>query len=294
MKTLNSVSGGMSSAYVMRHFPADINVFALVLLDNPNFRWMKGKDEKTRQLVSDKIGREFVGTAEFDVIIYTILDLEQITGQEIKFVAGMSWEQLIDNRKGYLPSYKARFCTVDLKIKPIFDYLDNLGVLPITTRIGYRLGEERRRQKMLKRLKPDGFEYFYKRTTQKPNSRYFNREHVQYRTPEFPLIDNNVTHDDIRNYWKTQNVRFADYNNCVFCVNRNPAFLSFMSQHYGYDYSKGIYLENYSKTTAIKYNKNHGATFRPEGTLEKISNFAKQVDLFPEDFNSCDSGYCGV
>ena len=39
-------------------------------------------DEKIRQIVSDKIGAEFIGTLEDDMIIYTILDLEQYIGQK--------------------------------------------------------------------------------------------------------------------------------------------------------------------------------------------------------------------
>jgi diphthamide synthase (EF-2-diphthine--ammonia ligase) len=73
MKTVNSISGGKTSSYLAKHYPADINIFSLVRIEDTNNLWMKGKDEKTRQLVSDKLGKEFVGTAEMDEIIYTIL-----------------------------------------------------------------------------------------------------------------------------------------------------------------------------------------------------------------------------
>jgi hypothetical protein len=91
MKTVNSISGGKTSAYIAKHFPADINIFSLVRIDDIDNLWMKGKDEKTRQLISDKLGTEFIGTAEMDEIIYTILDLEQFIGTEITWITGKSF-----------------------------------------------------------------------------------------------------------------------------------------------------------------------------------------------------------
>jgi len=36
MKTVNSLSGGKTSAYLAAHFPADLDVFALVCIDDHN------------------------------------------------------------------------------------------------------------------------------------------------------------------------------------------------------------------------------------------------------------------
>ncbi len=104
MFTVNSISGGKTSAYLMAHYPANFNVFALVRVEDRRNLWMKGKDEKTRQLVSDKIGKEFIGTVEMDEIIYTILDLEQHTGQGVNWVTGETFEQVIKNHSNYLPN----------------------------------------------------------------------------------------------------------------------------------------------------------------------------------------------
>ncbi len=123
MITGNSISGGKTSAYLMKHYPANINIFSLVRVEDKDNLWLKGKDEKTRQLVSDKIGKEFIGTVEMDEIIYTILDLEQHTGQSVNWVAGETFEKVIKNHRNYLPNKMARFCTTDMKIKPIFNLL---------------------------------------------------------------------------------------------------------------------------------------------------------------------------
>jgi hypothetical protein len=72
MKTVNSVSGGKTSAYIAANYPADYNVFALVRTTDMNCLY---PDKKLRQVVSDKIGTEFIGTLEDDVIIHKMLDL---------------------------------------------------------------------------------------------------------------------------------------------------------------------------------------------------------------------------
>ena len=66
MKTINSLSGGKTSSYIAANYPADYNVFALVTTNDKNCLF---PDKKLRQIVSDKIGREFIGTLEDDKII---------------------------------------------------------------------------------------------------------------------------------------------------------------------------------------------------------------------------------
>ena len=78
MVTINSLSGGKTSSYLAKHYPADYNLFSLVRTNDVNCKF---PDEKVRQMVSDRLGVEFVGTLEEDVIIYTMLDLEQFLGQ---------------------------------------------------------------------------------------------------------------------------------------------------------------------------------------------------------------------
>lgn len=292
MNTVNSVSGGKSSAYIYANFPTSLNIFSLVRIENPKFLWMRGKDEKTRQIISDRINKEFVGTAEMDTIIYTILDLEQHFGHEIIILSPITFEDLIRDRKGFLPSPNRRFCTTELKIEPIFKYLYSQNLLPVMTRIGYRQGEEIRRDKAIARLSPDGFEYMYKRTTQKPNSRYFNREHVKYRKICFPLIENNIDENLVNQYWLNKKIRFAPYNNCAGCVNRSPLFHNTFSKNYAHDYNVFIYLEQYANEILKSHNIEGSTTFRPDGTMHEFANPQIDFGLFASDFNDCDSGYC--
>ena len=83
MKKITSISGGQSSAYIAANYPADYLLFALVTIED---RKCSPKDKKLVQLVSDKIGKEFIATAEDDIILHTILDLEQYEiNQKVKF-----------------------------------------------------------------------------------------------------------------------------------------------------------------------------------------------------------------
>ena len=50
MKTVNSISGGKTSAYIAKHYPADINIFSLVRIEDRECLWMEGKDEITRKI----------------------------------------------------------------------------------------------------------------------------------------------------------------------------------------------------------------------------------------------------
>ena len=83
MKTVTSVSGGQSSAYIAANYPSDYLVFALVCIED---RKCTPKDAKLVQAVSDRIGKEFIATAEDDTILHTMFDLEQYLGQRIDWV----------------------------------------------------------------------------------------------------------------------------------------------------------------------------------------------------------------
>jgi hypothetical protein len=96
MKTFNSISGGKTSAFLEVHYPSDYRAFALVRTNDKNCLFA---DSKLRQMVSDRINTEFIGTLEDDIIINTIFDLEQFTGREIKWVTGKTFDEVISNTK---------------------------------------------------------------------------------------------------------------------------------------------------------------------------------------------------
>ena len=72
MKSITSISGGKTSAYLAKHYPTDENIFALVRIEDR--KWTP-KDKTLVQKVSDKIGMEFIATAESDTTLALMFDL---------------------------------------------------------------------------------------------------------------------------------------------------------------------------------------------------------------------------
>lgn len=281
MKTVNSISGGKTSAYIAKHYPADINIFSLVRIEDTDNLWMKGKDEKTRQLISDRLQKEFIGTAEMDEIIYTILDLEQFIGQEIKMITGDTFEEVIKRNYNYLPNKMTRYCTVEMKLKPIFNYLYKNTEMPVEMRIGFRPNEIKRAEGVLARADENGIEYFETIIGKRKSQNKWGK--VPYRICKFPLIENNISKDTIYNYWNDKQVRFAYRNNCVGCVNRQPLMISHMA-------SKDIDKVKWFEKQEIKT----GNRFLSDVSFTQILNFGTQATFFDDDFNECDSGFCGI
>jgi len=283
MKTINSLSGGKTSSYIAKHYPADYNVFALVRTSDKNCMF---PDAKIRQKVSDRIGTDFIGTLEDDVIIYTMLDLEQYIGSKIDWVTGKTFDELIlkKNGKTFLPSYMRRFCTTDMKIEPIKQFWYNNIRELVEMRIGFRANEQNRANSMIKRLNKNGLEMskFVIGKFKNGNNKWAEME---WRKPTFPLIDNNIFKDKIINYWKDKDVRFAWMNNCVGCFHKQPILLNKMSKLHPNK------LEWFASKERESIN---GATWQENITYDKIIAHTMQKELFEDDFDECDSGFCGL
>ena len=285
MKTINSLSGGKTSSYVAAHYPADYDVFALVRIEDEDSKF---PDKKIRQIVEDKIQAPFIATAEQDAIIYTMLDLEQHIGREITWVTGKTFDQIIKRPEGkkYLPNKMMRFCTIEMKLEPIKQWWwDNIRE-PVEQRIGFRASEMKRAKSMLERCEDDGFMYEKfvtgKRKTQNKWTTF------KYQKPVFPLIEDGIFKDRVEHYWSDKSVRFAYMNNCVGCFHRSAMLLKKMSN-----------LEPNKMEWFAKQERDLGYTgtnggFKNGMTYDEIISWNLQYELFDEDFNECDSGYCGL
>lgn len=280
MKTVNSLSGGKTSSYIAANYPADYNVFALVRIEDQNCKF---PDEKIRKEVEDRIQAPFIGTAEDDMIIYTMLDLEQYIGKKINWVSGESFDWVIKNKGGWLPNKLHRYCTSEMKMQPIFDWWREEIVDPAEFRIGFRANETRRANTTLSKCNENGM-LEMKAVVGKRGTR--NKwGMIEWQKPIFPLIPDQIYKDQIEQYWKDKPVRFAYMNNCVGCFHRNPILLNkmfkmhpnkmdwFVKQEEGRDPRDGW--------------KNHYRYY-------KIRDYKMQTELFDDDFNECDSGYCGL
>lgn len=293
MKTVNNVSGGMTSAFLAKHYPADYMVFALVRTSDKSCQF---PDAKLRQVVSDKIGKEFIGTLEDDTIIYTMLDLEQFIGQKINWVTGLTFDELIKKRKA-LPNLQQRFCTSVLKIAPMQEwwYKETKGE-PIEVRLGFRANETRRMKNTLNSMNERGFVTAKVIVGKHEKSGRNKWKEFDWQKPSFPLIDDRIFKDHIEEYWKDKPVRFAKQNNCVGCFHRNPILLR---KQFDWHPNKMEWFNNKEKEMENITKKINGKrsvyTVWKDGFLyESIKNHKLQMELFDDDFNECDSGYCGL
>ena len=285
MKTVNSLSGGKTSSYIAANYPADYDVFALVRTDDKNCLF---PDKKLRQEVSDRIGTEFIGTLEDDTIIYTMLDLEQFIGRKITWVTGNTFDETIRSYKMknggfYLPNKMTRYCTTDMKTIPIAQWRYKNIEGDVIMRFGYRANEQNRAIKMMEKVNSNGMTEV-KIIVGKTKTGSQNKwKTIEYCKPEFPLIDNPTFKDNIEKYWKGKPVRFAYMNNCVGCWWRSPLLLKKMHEKHPNKMQWFADMENKASST-----------FRSDVKYSDIIKWKTQIQLFDNDFNECDSGYCGL
>lgn len=278
MKTVTSISGGQTSAYLAAKYPADYLVFSLVRTSDKRVQF---KDRKTAQIVGDRIQTDFVGTLEDDKIIYTILDLEQYLGRAVDWVTGITFDELINGKYGgWLPSKLRRYCTAEMKVRPIFHWWHNKIGEPVIMNIGYRANEKRRADKIHESLTENGLQEFKATFEKHPNG---NNKWVtmEWRKPQFPLIEDFLYKEDIIKFWKDKPVRFAKYNNCMGCFHRSAALLKELSQTNKKQFDWFVRAEKIGK-----------GTWKQDVSYEKIDklNFTQKLDF---DSEGCDSGFCG-
>ena len=282
MITVNSVSGGKTSAYIAANYKADYNVFALVRTSDKSCLF---PDAKLRQEVSDRLGVEFIGTLEDDMIIYTIFDLEQYIGQKIDWVTGKTFDEIITYKDGktYLPNVFQRFCTSELKLVPFYNWWKTNFKEPVEMRIGYRANELRRVQRMTDKLSENGFST-YKTIIGKSKSQNKWGE-IEWRKPVFPLVTDNIFKDNIEEYWRDKPVRFAYMNNCIGCFHRNEMLLKLMSEKFPNKF------DWFARQEGQGYK---ARTFKMGITYDRIRKYPMAQTLDFDDFTDCDSGYCGI
>ena len=279
MITVNSISGGKTSSFIAKNYPADYNIFSLVRTNDKECIY---PDKKTRQIVSDKIGVDFIGTLEQDNIITIMLELEQYIGKEITWLTAKPFEDIINgdwnkgkNGSHYLPNMMVRYCTTELKMKPIFEWWQN------------EINEvcEMRIERMIEKLNDKGNEEI--KVIVGKNKTRNKWGMVEWRKPKFPLIEDRIDARFINDYWnKNKEVKFEKgyYNNCVGCFHRQPMFLNKMSNEHSNK------MEWFSKQEELNYPN----TFKKGQTYKEIISYNSQLELEWEDFNDCDSGYCGL
>ena len=268
MKIINSLSGGKTSSYMAMHYPADYNLFALVQINDIN---CKPKDESIVKSVSEKIGKDFIATAESDLTLYAMRDLEQLLGKEIIWVVGDTFERVnrkMTGGKG-LPNNQWRFCTTEMKIRPIFDWWFKNINEKVRMGIGFRYDEKERAER---------FSTTFKGIVGKRGTR--NKwEELEWREGYFPLIEDKITHYPIYQWSQKIGITFPADSNCVGCFWKPVQQLR---KNWDNEPDKMQWFAN---------QETH-ANWKKEMAYDKIKTIGLQQDFFFGTGSGCQAGFC--
>lgn len=282
LKTISSLSGGRTSAFTEEISPADYRLFALVRTENKKDKF---PDKKIRKIVEDRIQKPFIATAEDNTIIYTMFDLEQYWGREIVWVSGITFDELVKAKGGWLPNKLHRYCTSHLKIEPMFYWwAENIGE-PVNMQIGFRANEGGRVERMMQKINGNGlleFNATFEKHSSGRNKGQNKWESVEWQKPRFPLYFERPTYkDEIIEYWKNKPIRFALKNNCVHCFHQNPLMLKWQ---FGREPAKMCWAKNQEGGDK--------GFWRSDISYKDIERSNVQSQIPFEEFDECESGHC--
>jgi 3'-phosphoadenosine 5'-phosphosulfate sulfotransferase (PAPS reductase)/FAD synthetase len=268
MKTVNSISGGKTSSYLAKHYPADYNLFSLVRIEDKE---CTPKDKKLVQLVSDKIGMEFIATAESDLTLKVVLDLEQLIGTEIKWLTGKTFEQIIKDRSNYLPNQMTRFCTTEMKMRPIANFCRDEIKEIVSMRLGIRYDENHR-------VDYSNTDFKFHNGYSKNGRNKWKTE--KYRELDYYLVDNQIEHYIIFLWSLSTNIEFPPDSNCVGCFHKPVQQLR---KNWDDESLKMQWFANQE----IGRKK-----FKKEMKYETIKKIGLQTDFIFGTGSGCNSGAC--
>lgn len=268
MKIVNSLSGEKTSSYMAKHYPADYNVFALVRIES---NYCSPKDKSIVKFVSDKIGMDFIATAESDKTLYVIRDLEQLIGKEIIWVTGETFESVIQKKKA-LPNMMWRFCTTEMKMKPIFDYCQNEIKEVVKMQIGFRYDEKERANRENTKFKTV--------VGQSENGR--NKwDEIYWRELSYPMIDDKKTHPVIYKWASESVLIFPPDSNCVGCFWKP---IQQLRKNWEDEPEK---MKWFSEMESKQKRK-----FKKEMTYLNIKKIGLQQDFYFGTGTGCNAGFC--
>jgi 3'-phosphoadenosine 5'-phosphosulfate sulfotransferase (PAPS reductase)/FAD synthetase len=170
---------------------------------------------------------------------------------------GEPFEALITKRN-YLPNQQTRFCTSDLKVKPMKRYLVAQGYKHWSAALGIRKDEPNRYFKLKNQNKKERWDYI------------------------FPLWEFGITKTDVANFWKQQGFDLAinsQLGNCDFC------FLKGMGKKLSQARLMPERLQWW-----IDMEAKIGATFHKGYSYAELAQLNKNPTLFDEPEIGC---FCG-
>ena len=273
MKSVNSISGGRTSAYMATHYPADYEIFALITIDDKN---CSPKDKAVIKFVSNKIGKEFIATAESDLTLKVVIDLEQKIGKEIIWVNRVSFDNVSSVKSNtWLPSMMRRSCTIEMKIMAIWDWWYKTIGEKVQMGIGYRYDELER---------ADKFSNTWKGIVGKSkNGRNIWKE-IEWREGYFPLIENKIDHYAVKQWADKSGIVFPSDSNCVGCFHKS---IQQLRKNWDEHPEKMQWFANQENQQGKKK-----GTWKEQMSYEQIKKVGLQTDFYFGEGSGCQGGFC--
>lgn len=250
------------------HYPADYELFALVLIEDLK---CKPKDEALVKIVSDKIVKEFIATTESDLTLKVVIDLEQKIGKEIIWVTGLPFEKMIKKKGGALPNQIWRFCTTEMKMRPIWDWwFKNIGE-KIKMGIGFRYDEMERAERL-----STSFKGIVGRSKNDTQNKW---EEIEWREGYFPLIENKIIHYQVKQWADKSGIIFPTDSNCVGCFHKS---IQQLRKNFEDEPNKMQWFAD----------QETNARWKKEMKYEQIKKVGLQQDFIFGGGSGCNAGFC--
>lgn len=218
---VNSCSGGKTSSYMYLKFPSEKTIFAVVLSGHES---NKIRDPGVLREVQKRIPWA-EGSMELEQTLKAMLDLEEIGGREITWVAAsFTYEDLIFGNSGIpgkrfpaLPNGRQRFCTQELKLYPIFYHCFGFWMSEgdILMNIGFRADEPQRVKKYDKGCGLSKISYPFACNVK--NRRWLWEKDFYWRDVNFPLYHFGVTKEDVAREIEKTGIVYPEISNCAYC-----------------------------------------------------------------------------
>lgn len=268
MISINSLSGGRTSSYMAMHYPADYNIFCIIKIDDIK---CQPNDKTLIKKIEMKINDEFIATAEDDKTLYLMFDLEQKIGKEIIWLHGQSFDALIKSKR-ILPNKFKRFCTIEMKMKPIYNWWKQNFNEIVEMRIGYRYDELERKER---------FTTTYKDIIGKSKSGLRNKwKDIEWRIGKFPLIEDKILNYHIKKWSLSSGLNFPNDSNCIGCFWKHEQQL------------RKNWEENPLKMQWFANQETKKTSWIYETTYEKIKHLPLQSEFEFGTGAGCQAGFC--
>ena len=187
---------------------------------------------------------------ELDETYEYLLKLETFLGKTIhhlKYSSGYGFDEILEMKRGFLPSPDIRWCTEYLKLKPYEDYV---GDDPVISYVGIRADEPHR----------TGY------ISSKPNVKTV-----------FPFIDDNIRRDDVIRILEESGLGVPSYyswrsrSGCYFCFFQQKREWVGLLENHPELYEEAKKYEKEDPVTGERYTWNQGESLDDLAKPERIA-----------------------